>query len=221
MVMTRIKICGFQCEDDLQGIGDLDLDAVGFILVPGRRRTVSKENLSKMIRLIPSHQFTVGVMMNPSLQEIEDWLTEVPLQAIQLHGVESPSFCAEVKKKFSLPIIKTFHVGDQGIPSSPRAYLPWIDIVLLDSMVNGQRGGTGASFQWKRVIPPFQKECRQANLPLWIAGGLHERNIGDLLLEYSPDGIDLSSGVEINGKKDTNLMRSLVERVRQYEATTK
>ncbi|TCS93386.1 phosphoribosylanthranilate isomerase [Hazenella coriacea] len=217
--MTWIKICGFQCEEELHAIQDLDLNAVGFVLVPGRRRTVSKANLRNMIHLVPSHLFTVGVMMDPTLQEIEDWLTEFPLRAIQLHGVESPSFCAEVKKRFSIQLIKTFHVDHQGTSTSPSSYLPWIDLALLDSVVKGKRGGTGTSFQWKQVIPPFQKECIQANLPLWIAGGLQESNIIDLLQMYTPDGVDLSSSVEIHGKKDLYLMSSFIERVRKHGST--
>lgn len=209
-----LKFCGFFAEPDVEKAVQFDIDAIGFILVRGRKRSVEREMLPKLVRKVPAGIWTVGVLQNPSLREMEEWLSVAPLSAIQLHGEETPEFCRTVKKAFGVRVIKTFHVtgriaGEERIAQ----YAPWIDAALLDT---GTSGGSGQAFDWNQ-IPPFYEECRRAGVPLWVAGGLNVRNVRSLITRYPLDGVDVSSGIEADGGKKAELMAKFAERVKRNE----
>lgn len=127
----------------LQGV---DLDAAGFILVPGRRRFVPPEQLKVLLRMLPPGAMAVGVMMNPTRDEVMDWFFRADLDAVQLHGEESPEFCRWVKKILSVQVIKAFTPDEAAEKGTVEAYAPWVDSVLLDSASGGQRGGPASAF---------------------------------------------------------------------------
>jgi phosphoribosylanthranilate isomerase len=210
MKRTQVKFCGFKRREDMEKLQGLAVDAVGFILVPGRKRTVMENDFPTLVRLVPPGMKSVGVFQNPTKEEVSKWLSLAPLQVVQLHGDESPAFCRWVKEQFGVEIIKTF----APIASSKdqiTSYAPWIDVSLIDH----SQGGTGERFDWQ-VIPAFQQVCREQGLPCWIAGGLSIENISDLL-SFSPAGVDVSSGIESNGQKDLDKMRQFIENVMECE----
>ncbi|NOU97545.1 phosphoribosylanthranilate isomerase [Paenibacillus sp. LMG 31456] len=184
---------------------------------------------------------TVGVFVNPGLTELAEVMVEAPLDVIQLHGQESPAYCRSVKEAF--PYVKVWKVisvtqvqlQHQSIGSAPLSplnevpidyniaaysvaalldpYLGSVDGILLDTFDPVYGGGSGKTFAWD-AIPPYQAWCRAAGVPLLVAGGLQTDNVGSLIDGFSPDGIDVSSGVETNGVKDLHKIISFVERVK-------
>lgn len=214
---TQVKLCGFRTLADVEKVQGIPVTAMGFILVPNRKRTVRREDLPDLLKPIPPDVMTVGVLQNPAIEEIKEWLTIAPLKAIQLHGEEPPSFCQRVKENFTVTLVKTFHMDEQNeTPLNVKVYAPFIDIALLDSSVGNVKGGTGVTFCWE-AIPPFQQECQKYGIPVWVAGGLHEANIASLIGQYRPDGVDVSSGIETDGRKDRDKMVRFVERVKSVE----
>lgn len=217
MNRTSIKLCGFRTKEDVEKAIVCDIDALGFILVPKRKRTVSATALSKMVEIIPPHLMTVGVLMDPQIPEVEFWLSVAPLDVIQLHGEESPEDCHRIKERFPhIQLMKTFHMEETASPVHIEPYLDVIDLALLDATFNGQKGGTGKTFDWSK-IPEFTQYSHQHQLPLWIAGGIQVKNVWQLVKTYRPHGIDVSSGVERNGVKDLILMKQLIEKVRSND----
>ncbi len=210
MTQTKIKLCGFKTIDDVRAASQLPIDAIGFILVPGRKRTVSAKSLPALVESVPAAVDSVGVFLNPTQQEVSRWLEQAPLTAIQLHGNESPDLCAWIKERYSVKVIKTFHPTQHPDVQQMREYRSVIDLALLDHA----RGGTGTSYNW-RMIPPYQAIFRDMGLPLWIAGGLTPENVEELIELTEPDGIDVSSGIEQDGKKDVLKMKTLVKRVKK------
>lgn len=207
-------MCGFQTKEDVEKAISCDIDALGFIFVPERKRTVNATELAKIVEIIPSHLTTVGVLMDPQIAELKFWLSVAPLDAIQLHGEETPADCRRIKELFPhIQLIKTFHMEEETLPFQIEPFLEWIDIGLLDATFRGQKGGTGKTFDWSK-IPEFTHYCNQHQLPLWVAGGIQTENVLQLVNEYQPCGIDVSSGVERNGVKDQIYMKQLVEKVR-------
>jgi len=200
----------------MKALKGVDLDAVGFILVPGRRRTVKADQLSVLLRMLPSGVMAVGVMMNPDRDEVMDWIFRADLDAIQLHGEESPDFCRWIKETFFVQVIKAFSPEEAVETGTVEAYAPWVDAVLLDSASGGQKGGTGIRFPWES-IPLVRKQWNQAGCPVWVAGGLTPENVGELMVKCAPEGVDVSSGVETAGCKDRSKIRSFVERVRLHD----
>lgn len=216
MKRTFVKICGLRTKSDMEALRGIDLDAAGFILVPGRRRTVQTDQLKGLLRLLPPGVTAVGVMMNPRPDEVEEVFFRTGLGAVQLHGEEPPALCRWIKEIYSARVIKAFTPEEAARQSVVESYAPWIDGVLLDSSADGQKGGTGLRFSWE-WIPRVREMWNAAGKPVWVAGGLDPENVRELLRKYAPEGVDVSSGVETAGCKDRAKIRSFVERVRVYD----
>jgi len=84
-------------------------------------------------------------------------------------------------------------------------------ICLLDSKTKEAYGGTGETYDWQ-----LAKEV-SARFPMMVAGGLTPANVGQLVKEVRPWGVDVSTGVETNGRKDASKIRAFVEAVRKAE----
>ncbi|KPC68189.1 hypothetical protein ADL26_19940 [Thermoactinomyces vulgaris] len=207
--MTGIKLCGFQTVEDVRLVSGLPIESIGFVMVPGRRRTVSLDHLPEMLSAVPAGIKKVAVLKDASFADAVTWQTRYSFDVLQLHGTESPAYCETLKKMVGIRLCKVFDasarpVSEAGLPD----YAPWIDCILLDSA----QGGSGKSFDWTG-IPQWQEAAKAYGLPVWVAGGLHPDNVGALIRRYGPDGVDVSSGIETNGRKDGLLINRFVERV--------
>lgn len=232
--MPTVKICGIRMPETLLAMKGLPVDHIGFVFAKSKRR-VSPEEAGRLIRLLREEGFqeqggflSAGVFVNPTLEELEDVLAEAPLDIVQLHGRETPLFCREVKERFGVRIFKAATLpeyGEGGVGDLPEItaarltetlepYVPYADAFLLDTFDPVTGGGSGRTFPWQ-AIPPVRDWARKAGRRLIIAGGLHVDNVGQLLAEYNPDGVDVSSGVETDGVKDPEKIRIFVERVKR------
>lgn len=218
---SQVKICGLQHLDLLKEVCKLPVDFIGFMLAESRRR-VELDSLKAMISYIrsigPSAPLATGVFVNPDAEELEQILSEAPLDVIQLHGQESPEFCRFIKKKFNLPIIKVFSIKQmedkESLLDAVMSYRECMDILLLDTHDPVYGGGSGRTFNWG-IIPEVKRWAQNEQIPLMIAGGLHPGNVEQLIKRYGPDGVDVSSGVETDGQKDLDKIITFVERVKQ------
>ncbi|USG63503.1 phosphoribosylanthranilate isomerase [Brevibacillus ruminantium] len=218
--MTRIKICGVKHAETLRLLAALDVDYVGFVFAPSKRQ-ISAETAGVLLGEVPEHPPAVGVFVNPTLPELEAVLELAPLSVIQLHGQESPAFCQEVQERFSLPVWKALAVGKSGLDDHSTdectdiaTYREVTQGLLFDTYDPAQAGGTGKRFSWEQIPQLIQAT---APLPCIIAGGIHSGNVRELIENYSPAVIDVSSGVETEGVKDAAKIREFVERVREHD----
>jgi phosphoribosylanthranilate isomerase len=195
----RIKICGITQAHQAEAIANLGATALGFICVRQSPRYILPEKIRAMVT-VPTDR--VGVFVEASVAEIEQVVAIAQLTAAQLHGNESPQFCQQLRAALPhLEIIKAFRVRSAETLEQTRLYESTVDALLLDAyhphVTNpGLLGGTGASFDWN-LLKHFRPSC-----PWLLAGGITPDNVQDAL-QVQPDGIDLSSGVEIApGDKD-------------------
>lgn len=219
---TLVKICGLTLPETAKEItaAGVAIDYIGFVFAPSKRRVDAKDAWSIMQSFgVPAPRFA-GVFVNPEPDELDRVLRVAPLDAVQLHGEESPDFCRDVKERHPrLEVWKAFGLrGDAAhdetsVVSRLAPYAGVIDAVLLDAWDPHACGGTGTTFRWD-VIPAYQRWTDRAGLRLFIAGGLHADNVGQLLAAYRVGGVDVSSGVETEGKKDIEKIREFAERVK-------
>lgn len=219
---TMVKICGIKEEATLQGMNGLPVDYIGFVFAKSKRhvtpeRASALQALSKRIEMAEGKPpRVVGVFVNPTIEFLEEVLSKVELDVIQLHGDETPDFCQEVQAQFkievwrALPVTEEVH-GEGNLTGADRlsVYRNAVSAILLDTA----GGGTGKTFQWD-VIPSYQAAARQNGLQLLIAGGLTPDNVAQLVTSYHPQGVDISSGVETDGVKDIHKITAFAERVR-------
>ncbi|TDL34851.1 phosphoribosylanthranilate isomerase [Jeotgalibacillus sp. S-D1] len=193
----KVKICGLQEPEHVLAAVDAGADYIGFVFAPSKRR-VSPRQAAALASLIPPRVKRVGVFVNPTQDELDEAILVAGLDIIQLHGEESNEFCAKQVK----PVIKAFSIISKNDVMNLGNY----DVLyhLVDAPGTGYRGGSGHSFDWS-LIPQGNKPSH-----LFLAGGLSSENIKKAINEVKPYGVDVSSGVETNGVKDIQKIKTFI-----------
>ena len=204
---TFIKLCGFKYIEDIIFATSLNIDYLGMIFVKNVQRSVNLDTAIQGAKICKDRGIkSVGVFLNQDLLEIEKILSKVDLDILQLHGTEN----IDDYRIFNKDIIKTLHISEE-LPLKVKD-LDFDNVTyLLDTSSNHLQGGTGKCFDWSILRDiPVEK--------LFVAGGLKPDNILDLLSNYEPKCVDVSSGIEKeSGHKDHNLMSEFVQKVRAYQ----
>ena len=216
MSTLRVKICGLTQSNQAIAIAQLGATTLGFIAVPKSPRYIAPDDLRSLAQTLitesPQTQ-RVGVFANADLKTITKFQISGKLTGIQLHGDETLEDCQRVRDHLpDVEIIKAIRVKDQTSLEHALEYAPVVDALLLDAYRPGILGGTGATLDWA-ALTAFQPAC-----PWLLAGGLRPDNICQALQHITPDGIDLSSGVERSpGDKDIEKVTQLFEQLRYLE----
>jgi phosphoribosylanthranilate isomerase len=205
----RIKICGITITDQGCAIAQMGATDLGFICVPASPRYITPDRLREILPQLPVGTNTVGVFANESIESTISTVKQTGLNTVQLHGTESIEFCQQLRA--ALPqheIIKAWRIRSPKDLDSILSYAKVVDALLLDAYHPQILGGTGQTLDWEQLAS-FQPE-----IPWLLAGGLTPANVTTALSQLHPDGIDLSSGVEVSpGNKDLNLVAQLFDRV--------
>ena len=213
----RIKICGITKPDQAKAIAQLGASALGFICATESPRFISADQIRQIVEQLSQagcqQVDRVGVFVNPTAAEVMETVAIAQLNVVQLHGNETPQFCQTLRAMLpTVEIIKAFRVRNAETLTQTADYIGAIDTLLLDAYVPnaspGQYGGTGKTIDWA-MLQQFRPAC-----PWLLAGGLNPNNILDALSQMQPDGIDLSSGVELApGNKDLRAIEQLFSRL--------
>jgi phosphoribosylanthranilate isomerase len=218
-----IKICGLTKLDQAQAIAQMGVNAIGFICVPASPRYISASAIGQITaNLIVSKSEIadldlldlIGVFVNASIKEICEIVEIAGLNAVQLHGDESPEFCLELRSQLAkinnktntkIKLIKAFRVKDQAGLVHAQLFGEVVDALLLDAYDPKMAGGTGKTLDWQ-MLRDFAPNC-----DWWLAGGLSPENVAQAIALVSPNGLDVSSGVERSaGDKDLDKVRKFV-----------
>lgn len=205
--MVRIKICGITTLEDALSAVDAGADALGFNFWEGSKRYIDPYAAEKIIRELPHDVLCVGVFVDKDEpEEVAALAAEACVSAVQLHGSESPDFCARLASVTR--VIKAVRVAPDFKAEHAARY--GADEILLDTFSEKMPGGTGIAFDWS-----LARGVRELIPKLYLAGGLTPENVGRAIREVRPFAVDVCSGVErAPGRKDTRLMRAFVEAAR-------
>ena len=211
MGKPELKLCGNRSLEDWESVRVSGVPYAGFIFANSVRRVTNEQVKNWLSEFPPLNDMKiVGVFVNPELEELAQTVSEVPLDILQLHGNETPAFLAKVKQMTGKTIWKVIHHGKSSL-NEMRRYDGIADGYIVDTKLPGQWGGTGKRFDWDS-IPSYQAEAAVQKVPLFVAGGVKVDNVQELL-PYQLDGIDVSSGIESNDRKDKLKMDDLIERL--------
>jgi phosphoribosylanthranilate isomerase len=199
--------------EQAKAVARLGVHGLGFICVPGTARHIDNTRLRGIIAQLPPFVERVGVFADATLETIYETVTSTGLSAVQLHGQESPEFCAELAQRLpGASLIKAIRVREPEDLSHVQAYVGVVQAVLLDAYHSEQLGGTGRTIAWE-----WLKDFHP-NVPWILAGGLKPENLGEALSMVQPDAVDLSSGVENRpGDKDLGRVAQVVRIIQDHE----
>lgn len=205
----RVKICGITKAQQGQAIAKLGATDLGFICYPPSPRYLSIEQMTQIIATLPDDVGKIGVFVNEKPSKIVQVVQQSHLTGVQLHGQETPDFCQEIRQLLpQIEIIKALRVENSHALNELENYDHCIDTLLLDAYHPQLLGGTGHTLDW-HLLQNFKP-----SLPWFLAGGLTVDNIDLALSQVSPQGIDLSSGVEISpGDKDLEKVAQLLHKI--------
>lgn len=185
MSRVRVKICGITRREDADAAVRLGADAVGFVLWSKSPRAATVAEAARIAAALPSFVTRVGVFVNPSLNEVNDAVTRIGLDVVQLHGDESPGAFHTVEAR----CVKATALESDEDVRSVAAWAPEI-MPLVDCADADRRGGTGRVADWTRAARvSFVR-------PIVLAGGLTAENVREAIAAVRPWAVDTSSGVE-------------------------
>ncbi|MEJ8554485.1 phosphoribosylanthranilate isomerase [Tepidibacter sp. Z1-5] len=199
--MTKVKICGLKREEDILYVNELQPDYVGFVFTKSIRQ-IDKYKAKELIDILDKNIKKVGVFLNNSFEEVNEIAKYCDLDILQFHGDESPMYC----NRFDYEIWKAFRIRDETSLKELESYP--VKGFLLDTFVKGQYGGTGKIFNWD-IVSDINKDKF-----VILAGGLKCENIKKAIKTIKPHVVDLSSGVEVNGVKNFEKIKKIIESVR-------
>ena len=191
-----VKVCGITTHEQAQEISQL-VDYIGFIFHPNSPRFVSQSFPSMKAK-------KVGVFVNVPIQELIQTAILEKLDSVQLHGDESPEYCAALNNQ--VQVIKSFGV-DAGFDFDElNAFEPYVDYFLFDTKTP-KYGGSGKQFDWSLL------KNYNGTTPFILSGGLHPLALKPIraLKHEKLAGIDLNSGFESEpGTKNISTLKQFL-----------
>ena len=184
--MTKIKICGLTRMEDIAAVNIAKPEYVGFVFAQSRRK-ISPALAQELRKNLAADIIPVGVFVNEPIENILELVRCGTIEIIQLHGAEDEEYIRKLKQHTS--IIRAIGIAGAGDVCKHRQTAA--DYLLLDNAA----GGTGQSFDWDLI--------GETEKPFFLAGGLNPENISRAIAKTSPFAVDVSSGVETNGVKDS------------------
>lgn len=200
--MTKVKICGLTSPKEAVWLNENQIEMAGMVLFfPKSKRNISIERAETILSALDKNIKSVAVVVSPSIQQAEV-LQELGFDYIQIHGAVEDFVIEQLR----IPFLKAFNVKDM------KQYQKYQQCENCAGYVfDAQTPGSGKPFDWTllRDIPRDDK--------LFIlAGGLFAGNAAEAVREWSPDGVDVSSGVEQeDGRgKDPDKIKAFVGQIR-------
>jgi phosphoribosylanthranilate isomerase len=185
---------------------------IGLVFAESRRQLTIEAacNIVQALRSTGSATLVVGVFVNETQGRLREIVDATGIDVLQLSGDESPDVVGEAAQL--APVIKALRfpagTGPQEALSVVRAYTaPRLGErlrLLVDAYHPGLYGGTGSHSDWALASTLAERE------DLILAGGLTPANVARAMREVAPWGVDVSSGVEREGRKDRHLIEEFI-----------
>jgi len=212
--MTRVKICGIKEPSQAIAAAVAGADYIGIVMAPSKRQVDIEQAKAIAAALKGSKTLTVGVFVNMPSAEINRIAKYCNFDRIQLSGDEPWEYVRELHR----PAIKTVkiskeHTGDRLLNELSGGYkkADYYFLPLLDCAVNGSYGGSGKAFDWSI------SKAAAGKYRFVLAGGLTPENVGEAIASARPWGVDVSSGVESNGRKSIDKIKGFIAAVRSAD----
>ena len=210
-MVVKLKVCGLTSLEDARTAIECGAEYLGFNFYPKSPRYIAPQSARAIIQRLPDDIICVGVFVNePRPEDVVEVLRVSGARMAQLHGDESPAYCASVGAE---RVIKALRIVDDFDARSVLDYPA--SAILLDAFDPKLYGGTGRTTNWSIA-------CKAAKLTkVFLAGGLSPENIAEAIRAVEPFAVDVNSGVEsAPGRKDANKLHDLWQQMRGDDEKT-
>lgn len=205
---VEVKICGVTDDEAMDAAIEAGADYLGLVFFAKSPRALSAERAAELTQFIEGVT-KVGLFVDPDDALLDEVLSQVRLDLVQLHGAETPQRLEQIRLDFAVPVMKVIPVATKADLAAAEAYLNVADRLLFDAKPPKDAvlpGGNALSFDWT-ILDGFK--CR---LPWMLAGGLTPDNVAEAIKRTGAPGVDVSSGVEsAPGVKDADKIRAFIK----------
>lgn len=215
--MIETKICGLKAPEPIRAAIDHGARYIGFVFYERSPRNVGAELAGQLARMAGTAVRTVGLFVEPRDDELDDIVPRVPLNMLQLHGEEVPGRVAEIRARYSIPVMKAVRVASAQDIENALIYQEVADWLLFDARppenVAALPGGNGLTFDWSLLAG------RRFERPWMLSGGLDAANVAEAVRITGAQAVDVSSGVEDRpGHKTPDKIEAFLQAVAEIEA---
>jgi phosphoribosylanthranilate isomerase len=211
-----VKICGLSTAETLDVALEAGADAVGFVFFPPSPRHLAYETARSLGVRVKGRAEKVALSVDADDATLAAAVEALHPDALQLHGRESPTRVADIKRRFGLPVMKAIPVETRADLAAVARYVGVADRLLFDARAPREAtrpGGLGKAFDWRLL------ENLDPGVPFMLSGGLDAGNVAEALRVTRASAVDVSSGVErAPGEKDPDKIRAFVRAARAAEA---
>jgi phosphoribosylanthranilate isomerase len=207
--MTLIKICGITNLEDAVAAVAAGADALGFNFYKPSPRYITPQTAREIIEQLPDSILKVGVFVNEeSPKLVQNIANESGINALQLHGDESPDYCNELADQYLIKALAVSHDFDTQVIERYQ-----VDAIMLDTKHKTLRGGTGRVFDWS-----IAQEVSKIVPKLYLAGGLSPENVAEAIETVRLYAVDACSSLEDRpGIKNHDRLRAFVTAVKSVK----
>ena len=208
----EVKICGLTRGEDVRLAVAQGADYVGFVLSEGFARSVDPERAAAMAEGVGARR--VAVLVDEGVDRAEARARVLGAHVLQLHGDEDRSVVDELRARGAWKIWKGVRARSvEDVVRAVEVYGASVDGILVEGWREGVAGGGGVRLD---ADPRRLRSAIVPSLRFVLAGGLTPANVGEAVVRFGPDVVDVSSGVERRvGSKDPDLVRSFIESARR------
>jgi phosphoribosylanthranilate isomerase len=217
---TRVKICCIASQTEAEMAASAGADLLGLVGLMPTGPGPTEEKLARQIAA-STMPWAPPVLLTAceTADDITEHAARVGVRAVQIVNRIAPEIHARLARTApGLARIQVIHVEDDGAPDLIADYVPHVTAFLLDSGRPALRelGGTGRVHDWGISA----KFVRRSDWPVFLAGGLTPENVGEAIRQVRPYGVDVCSGVRVDGRLDRNRLAAFMEAVHKTDHGT-
>lgn len=203
------KLCGVKTLDDVEAASSAGARYVGFVFFKKSTRNLDIQTAQRLALNVPIGITKVALVVNASDTLLDDIISTVSIDMLQLHGSETLKRVSEVRMRYGLPVMKAVGIANVSDVKKAQSYSEVADQLLLDAKPVGGvdlPGGNGLSFDWELL------RGQTWSIPWMLAGGLTPENVAAAVKLSGAKQVDVSSGIEMSpGQKDPELMARFIQ----------
>lgn len=211
---TQIKICGITSEQEAEYLNEAQADYAGFVFFEKSKRNVTAEQADRILQKLDVRIRRVAVTVNPDIGLVRQ-IESAGFSILQIHGALDEAVFREIR----LPIWRAVNIADLKNAEEQIERLKPEESKITGYVVDAASYGSGRTFSWESFLGNREAEellVRFRRKTFVLAGGLRAENIDEAMDLFSPDVVDVSSGVEGKQGKEKTKITEFVRKVRKH-----